>query len=162
MPALISPSTGCRCWLGNPRSARPARRRSAPSSLFAWIVASMPRCPVFRASRRVRASAPRTSPTMIRSGRCRRIAFSRSPNVIGLWCVSSWASTEMTCGFRMASSAVSSMIRMRSSSGMELARMFMSVVLPVPVPPDIRILSPRRTASWSLAAASGVMDSPYT
>ena len=53
-------------------------------------------------------------------------------------------------------SAVSSITRMRSSLGMELARMLSSVVLPVPVPPEIRMFLRLRTALSRLRATSSV------
>ena len=44
-------------------------RYSASRGLFAWIVVRLPSCPVFIACSMSSASSPRTSPTMIRSGR---------------------------------------------------------------------------------------------
>lgn len=51
---------------------------------------------------------------------------------------------------------MSSMTRMRSSEGMASARTFSRVVLPVPVPPEMRMLSPRLTASFNRTACSSV------
>ncbi len=82
-----------------PRMASCAKRRRASLALLAWMVVIDPRWPVFKASRKTRASGPRISPTMILSGLWRRVALSRSAKPIWLLWVSSWASAEMTCGF---------------------------------------------------------------
>ena len=79
------------------------------------------------------ASAPRDSPTMMRSGRIRRVLITRSRCVIapGAFDDSSGAfpgaprAPAADC-----SSAVSSMVTMRSSSGMKRESVFSIVVLP--------------------------------
>ncbi len=53
-------------------------RRKAPSAEPAWMVPIPPGCPVPHALRRSRASAPRTSPIGMRSGRSRRDERTRS------------------------------------------------------------------------------------
>ena len=55
------------------------------------------------------------------------------------------ASSETTCGCCSRSSAASSTVTMRSSAGMTADSAFSSVVLPVPVPPEMRMLSFPRT-----------------
>ncbi len=61
----------------------------------------------------------------------------------------------MTCGCWSWSSAESSMVMMRSPSGMKADSTFRLVVLPVPVPPDTRMLSfPRTQASITVTRSS--------
>ena len=48
-----------------------SRRESASRGELAWIVDIEPSCPVFIACSMSKASGPRTSPTMMRSGRMR-------------------------------------------------------------------------------------------
>lgn len=50
-------------WSLLPRITSVATRWMASSALLAWMVASVPRWPVFMASSSVLASGPRTSPT---------------------------------------------------------------------------------------------------
>ena len=54
------------------------KRLSACAAELAWTVEIVPECPVFRSCSRSKASAPRISPSRIRSGLCRRLALSRS------------------------------------------------------------------------------------
>ncbi|MNR02168.1 hypothetical protein D3C85_1180100 [compost metagenome] len=93
-------------------------------------------------------SAPRTSPTMIRSGRMRRLLRSRSrmdttpapskpPGRL---------SRRTTWLVPSESSAVSSMVMTRSLAGMKLASALSSEVLPELVPPLTRMLQRARTA----------------
>ena len=87
------PPTRARCttrWMASAMASRTLRcgsptfavrtqcasRVSACSAEFAWMVLRLPRWPVFRACSRSNASAPRTSPTRMRSGRCRSVARS--------------------------------------------------------------------------------------
>ena len=57
-------------------------------------------------------------------------------------------SSRSTCGCLSCSSAASSIVTMRSSSGMKPERTFRVVVLPLPVPPLIRMfIRPRTQAS---------------
>ena len=55
------------------------------------------------------------------------------------------ASRVTTCSWLSCSSAASSMVTMRSSSGMKLESTFRVVVLPDPVPPETTTLSRPRT-----------------
>ena len=99
-------------------------------------------------------SAPRTSPTMIRSGRMRselrtrsRIVTSPRPSTLG-----GRASSVTTCGCCRRSSALSSTVMIRSPSGTALESAFSSVVLPAPVPPEMTMFSRARTSARSRAA----------
>lgn len=110
--------------------------------MLACAVESEPSCPVFMACNMSRASAPRTSPTMMRSGRMRRALRSSSrtdtaplPSTLG-----GRASRATTCGLPNRSSAASSMVMRRSSSGMQPASTFSSVVFPELVPPETTML----------------------
>jgi hypothetical protein len=68
-------------------------------------------------------SPPRTSPTIIRSGRCRRAAFSKSRTVTaGIPDCSRLVSNRTKLLLRMFNSEVSSMRRIRSSSGTKSPR----------------------------------------
>ena len=101
------------------------------------------------------ASEPRHSPTMIRSGRMRSAFRTRSRIVI--WPLPSMlagrASRLMTCFCDSRSSAASSIVTIRSFSGMNELSTFSIVVLPVPVPPETRMLSlPETQASRNAAA----------
>ena len=136
-----------------------SRRDSASRGEFAWIVVSEPSWPVFIAWSMSRVSAPRTSPTMIRSGRMRsafrtssRMRTSPWPSMFG-----GRASSVITCSCWSWSSAASSIVTMRSSPGMKAETAFSVVVLPVPVPPEMRTLSFPRThaaRNWADFAVS--------
>ena len=65
-------------------------------------------------------------------------------------------SMRQTCSWWSWSSAASSMVTMRSSTGMKLEQTLSSVVLPVPVPPLTTMLALARTHAWMNAAASWV------
>ena len=134
-------------------------RRSVSVGVLACVVASEPPWPVFIACIRWKASPPRTSPTTMRSGRRRSAECSRSP-------MSTRALAELVGGAAISkatrwdwlswSSAESSMVRMRSSSGMSDETMLSSVVLPEPVPPDTSMLSlVAMPASMSRAIGGG-------
>ena len=56
-----------------------SRRLMASRGLLAWIVVSEPSWPVFMACNMSSASSPRTSPTMMRSGRIRRALITKLP-----------------------------------------------------------------------------------
>ena len=71
------------------------------------MVARDPEWPVFRESRRVRASTPRTSPRMIRSGLEAQRIFSSSSNEMAALNVSVWHPTD-DVRLEDSSSAVSS------------------------------------------------------
>ncbi len=114
-----------------------SRRQSRCRHEFAWAVDREPSCPVFIAWSMSRASPPRTSPTMIRSGRIRRALRTRSrtvtcplPSTLG-----GRASSATTCDLCKRSSAASSIVISRSSSGMNADRIPRRVVLPLPAPP---------------------------
>ncbi len=107
------------------------------------MVVSEPSWPVFIAWSMSSVSAPRTSPTMIRSGRMRRALRTRSrivisplPSMFG-----GRVSSRTTCSCWSWSSAASSIVTIRSSPGMKADSAFSSVVLPVPVPPEMRMFS---------------------
>ena len=131
-------------------------RARASRGLFAWIVVSEPSWPVFIAWSMSTASPPRHSPTTIRSGRMRSAFRTRSRIVIAPLpsMLDGRASRLMTCFCASLSSAASSIVMMRSRSGMNDESTFRSVVLPVPVPPEIRTFSlpsthaSRKAAAW--------------
>ena len=138
------------------RSGRSARAASsACSAEFAWMVLRLPRWPVFSACSRSNASAPRTSPTRIRSGRCRSVARSRSAIVTG-------GQRRFLPERRLRAPCLEAhQVRLRRSNLGRLldqhdrgrrrecvaASALSSVVFPVPVPPEIRMF-------WWLATAS--------
>ena len=124
--------------------------------LLEWMVVSEPSWPVFMAWSMSRASPPRHSPTMIRSGRIRRelrmrsrIVISPRPSMLG-----GRDSSDATCSWRSWSSLESSMVTMRSSLGTNPDSTLSSVVFPVSVPPDTMMLSlPTTHASMNRARA---------
>src|SRR2546425_990735 len=89
------------------------------------------------------ASAPRDSPTMMRSGRIRSVLMTRSRCVIAPApsMLMGRVSRRTTCDCWSCSSAVSSMVMMRSSSGMKRESVLSMVVLPEPDPPETTTLS---------------------
>ena len=108
-----------------------------------------------------RASSPRTSPTMMRSGRMRREALIRSRMVISVASLelAFLVSMRTRLGmFLICSSAESSMVITRSRAGMKLEMAFRKVVLPLPVPPHTKILCLETTSFCRKSATSGVMD----
>ena len=116
-----------------------------------------PSWPVFMAWSMSRTSAPRTSPTTIRSGRIRRAFRTRSrwvtapaPSMLA-----GRVSSRTTCSCWSCNSAESSMVTIRSLFGMKFESTFRSVVLPAPVPPDTRMLSRAWTAARSTSARVG-------
>ena len=139
---------------------RVSRRDRASRGEFAWIVVSEPSWPVFIAWSMSRVSGPRTSPTMIRSGLMRsalrtssRIRTSPEPSMFG-----GLDSSVITCSCWSWSSAASSIVTMRSSPGTNADIAFSSVVLPVPVPPEMRMLSLPLTHDARNCAALGEID----
>ncbi len=103
------------------------------------------------------ASAPRTSPTMMRSGRMRSALISRSrarirprPSML-----TGRVSMRTTCSWSRLSSAVSSIVTMRSVSGIASASTPSSVDLPAPVPPEMRMFLRARTAKTRNSRISG-------
>ncbi len=116
---------------------------------LACRVVSDPSWPVFMAWSMSRASPPRHSPTMMRSGRMRRLLMTSflmgmapSPLMFG-----GLASRLTTCSWGRFSSAASSIVTMRSSGGMKAQTTFRSVVFPEPVPPLITMFWRCLTAS---------------
>ena len=98
-----------------------SRRLMASRGLLACSVPIEPSWPVFMACSRSNASGPRTSPTMMRSGRMRRqfltrsrMVISPSPSRLG-----GRVSRRTTCGCCSCSSAESSQVMMRSSLSIE-------------------------------------------
>ena len=134
-----------------------SQRDRASRGELAWSVPIEPSWPVFMACRRSNASGPRTSPTMMRSGRIRRqfltrsrIVTSPSPSRFG-----GRVSSRTTCGCCSCSSAASSQVMTRSSSSMKLVRQLSSVVLPEPVPPEISTLQRHAPMICRISAPSG-------
>ncbi len=115
-------------------------RRSMSSGLFAWPVESEPSCPMLIAWIMSRASPPRHSPTMMRSGRMCRAFLSRSRIVISPFPsrFTGRASSVTTWAWLSWSSAASSIVMIRSSFGMKDERTLSVVVLPEPVPPETK------------------------
>ena len=133
-------------------------RSSASRGVFACTVAIEPSWPVFIACSMSKASSPRTSPRMMRSGRMRsalrtraRCATSPRPSTLG-----GRVSRRTTCGCCSCSSAASSIVTMRSCVGMKADSTFSVVVLPLPVPPEISRFSFARTIARSSCAMAGV------
>ena len=156
-PARAPPRAAARRPPSAPAS-RPAAAR--PRGEFACTVVSEPSWPVFSACSMSSASAPRTSPTTIRSGRIRsalrtswRIVTSPRPSRFA-----GRASSRTTCRWRSRSSAASSIVTIRSSPGIAPDSAFSVVVLPDPVPPLTRIdaRAATLTASSSASAAGSV------
>ena len=137
-----------------------SRRESASRGEFAWIVVSEPSWPVFIAWSMSSVSAPRTSPTMIRSGRMRRALRTSSRMRISPWpsMFGGRDSSVITCSCWSWSSAASSIVTIRSSPGTNDDIAFSIVVLPVPVPPEMRTFSLPFTHAARNCAACGVSE----
>src|ERR1039458_8823867 len=95
------------------------------------------------------ASSPRTSPSMMRSGRMRRALMTRSrmrtvplPSMFG-----GRVSKRTMWVWRSCSSAASSMLTMRSDSGIKDERTLSRVVFPAPVPPETAMFNRAATAA---------------
>src|SRR5437868_2289422 len=131
------------------RRTNVSRRVIASRGLLAWSVLMEPSWPVFIAWSMSSASPPRTSPTMIRSGRMRSELRTRSR--IMIWprpsTFAGFDSRLITCTWRSRSSAASSHVTMRSLGGMNPERTLSNVVLPDPVPPETMTLSRVLTAA---------------
>ena len=134
-------------------------RVNASRGRLAWIVPIEPSWPVFMACSMSMASPPRTSPRMIRSGRMRSAFFTKSRMVISPWPsrFGGRVSRRTTCGCCSCSSAASSMVTTRSPLSISCESAFNSVVLPEPVPPEIRIEQRQRAAMRSTCAICGDM-----
>src|SRR5471032_2132832 len=136
-----------------------SRRVSASRAVLAWMVAIDPSWPVFIACSMSSASAPRTSPSMMRSGRIRsalrtsaRCVTSPLPSMLG-----GRVSRRTTCGCCSCSSAASSTVTMRSVEPMKPEITLSMVVLPEPVPPEIRMLTLALPRPCKISAMSAVM-----
>ena len=134
-------------------------RVSASRGLLAWIVLIEPSWPVFIACSMSSASSPRHSPMMMRSGRMRSAFFNRSRIVISPVPsrLAVRVSSRTTCGCCSCNSAASSIVTMRSARSIIRDSALSSVVLPEPVPPEIRMLSRQRAAIFSTVAIAGEM-----
>ena len=137
-----------------------SRRWIASSQELACTVTSEPSWPVLSAWSMSSVSPPRTSPTMMRSGRMRselrtrsRIETSPRPSTLD-----GRASSVTTCGCCRRSSALSSTVMMRSPPGTAEESAFSSVVLPAPVPPEITTLSFARTSARSSSTVGASID----
>jgi hypothetical protein len=119
-------------------------RRSAPSAVLAWMVPTPPGWPVPQALSRSSASLPRTSPIGMRSGRRRSDDFTRSESEA----TPSLVRSATRFGAAHCSSRVSSISTTRSEVfATSASKAFVSVVLPVEVPPATRMFLRRSTAS---------------
>ena len=105
------------------------------------------------------ASAPRTSPTITRSGSMRKAIFVRSASVIspfpsmlaGRDCKESWSGCRCS-NLSSPSSYASSIVTIRSSDGTSLIKARNKVVLPEPVPPAIITFRRERTMALNISA----------
>ena len=118
-------------------------REMASRAVLACTVVIDPSCPVFIADSMSSTSPPRHSPMTMRSGRIRSAFFTRSrartsprPSMLG-----GRVSRRTTCFCCICNSAASSMVTIRSPSGMNDDIAFSIVVLPVPVPPLIKMFN---------------------
>ena len=133
-------------------------RRSASAAEFECTVVIDPAWPVFSACSMSSASAPRTSPTMMRSGRMRsalrtswRMVTSPLPSTFG-----GRLSRRSTCGCWSRSSAASSIVMIRSARSTNEDSTLSRVVLPDPVPPLTTMLLRPSTRSRRKDTASAV------
>ena len=119
-------------------------RESASRGELAWTVVSEPSWPVFIAWSMSSASAPRTSPTTMRSGRIRRLLITRLRWVISplpsmlagrVSSRTTWPWLELELGRVLDGDDA---LRL---SGMKLDITLSRVVLPAPVPPEMSTLS---------------------
>ena len=125
------------------------RRIITRSGDDAWMVPMDPSWPVFMAWIMSLASLPRTSPMMMRSGLMRSVPFRSAsmscppaPSALaGLDCMGTQSSSLIF------SSRASSQVMMRSSGNTKPDSTLSRVVLPLPVPPEMRMLQRARTAA---------------
>ena len=117
-------------------------RARASRGVFAWTVVIEPSWPVFMACSMSKASPALTSPIMIRSGLMRSAFLTRSrcdtsprPSRFG-----GRVSSRTTCSCWSCNSAESSIVTMRSRCSINEDNALSRVVLPEPVPPEIRTL----------------------
>jgi hypothetical protein len=132
---------------GMPMPTIVSNRASASRVLLAWTVASDPSWPVFMAVSMSMASPPRISPRMMRSGRIRRQFLTRSRCVISPLPsrFEGRVSRRTTWFCWSCSSAESSIVMIRSWSGMNDEHTLSSVVFPEPVPPEMMVFRRERT-----------------
>nr|WP_298808567.1 helix-turn-helix transcriptional regulator [uncultured Gordonia sp.] len=124
-------------------------RGSPPGPLSPWPVETPPGWPVPQALRRSSASAPRTSPTGMRSGRRRSDERTRSESEA----TPSLVRSATRFGAAHCSSRVSSISTTRSDVfDTSASNAFVSVVLPVEVPPATRMFRRSATARRKIAA----------
>ena len=127
-----------------------SRRASESRGLLAWTVVIEPSWPVFMACSMSSAAPSRTSPTTMRSGRIRSEFLTSSR--MSIWPRPSMFdgrdSRRSTWSWCSWSSAASSIVMMRSLSGMKDEMTLSVVVLPEPVPPEMTML--RRPSTQAL------------
>ncbi len=116
--------------------------RAHRAGCSACSVVIEPSWPVFIACSMSSASPPRHSPTTMRSGRMRSALRTRSRMLIAPRPsrLAGRASRLTRWLWRRRSSAASSMVMMRSPSGMKFDSRLRKVVLPEPVPPETTML----------------------
>ena len=133
-------------------------RARASRGVLAWSVVIEPSWPVFMAWSMSSASVPRHSPMMIRSGRMRKAFFTRSVALMAPLpsMFAGRVSSRTTWSCCNCNSAASSMVTIRSVLGMKLERVFNRVVLPEPVPPEMRMFSRALIDPSSSITISGV------
>ena len=121
------------------RRASLASRGRVSRGVSEWMVQIEPGWPVFIASSRSSASAPRTSPITIRSGLMRRASWTSRgiPIAPRPSMLAGRPSSETQSGSsrQRCSSAWSSMVTSRSPGGISRQSVRTKVVFPVPVPP---------------------------
>ena len=137
-------------------STQVVKRLSACRAELAWTVESVPECPVLRSCSKSNASAPANLSQDDAIGPVAEARLESSRMVTAGSPSGDSASKRTRFGVLIWISAVSSMTRMRSSAGMKLARMFSRVVLPVPVPPEMRMFWRFRAPLSRMAASSWV------
>ncbi len=135
-----------------------SRRASESRGLLACSVVIEPSWPVFMAWSMSSAAPSRISPTTMRSGRMRREFFTSSRMAISPRpsMFDGRDSSRRTWSWWSWSSAASSMVTMRSSSGMNEEMTLSRVVLPEPVPPEMTMLRRPRTQALMKSRTAGV------
>ena len=155
------PRADCAARSGRGRRALRAPRagRAPRPGLFACTVPAPPSWPVLSAASRSTTSAPRTSPTTMRSGRIRSACLTRSRTVI-----SPTPSTFAHARPASPDAGAAAPVRRRPPrrrcvrpATPHPAAADSSVVFPAPVPPETRNASRAAMISSSSAAASGAI-----
>ena len=130
------------CWRW-PCPPSPPGGPDASRGLLAWTVVSEPSWPVFMACNMSSASSPRTSPTMMRSGRIRRALITRSRMLDGARAFHVRRARFHARHVRLLQAQFGRVfdghdaLVFRNVAESALS----SVVLPAPVPPQIRMFS---------------------